>query len=147
VRVAGVLHPCAADPVGYTLRHDETPASRNSSGWIRLFEGRQSTAKVNVWAIRRCLMFAISYRDLALMLMDRGVEVDRTTIFRWIGSKLTRLNWESDPPSPADEQMTPGRWMRMCRGKRRTRWGPPPATGLQEQLQTTVSGTGQKPGS
>jgi transposase-like protein len=29
-------------------------------------------------------MFPISYRDLALMLRDRGVEVDHTTIFRWI---------------------------------------------------------------
>ena len=30
------------------------------------------------------LMFPISYRDLELMLQDRGVEVDHTTIFRWI---------------------------------------------------------------
>ncbi len=29
-------------------------------------------------------MFPISYRDLALMLADRGVEVDHTTIFRWV---------------------------------------------------------------
>jgi transposase-like protein len=29
-------------------------------------------------------MFPISYRDLELMLQDRGVEVDHTTIFRWI---------------------------------------------------------------
>jgi transposase-like protein len=28
-------------------------------------------------------MFPVSYRDLELMLLDRGVEVDRTTIFRW----------------------------------------------------------------
>jgi transposase-like protein len=29
-------------------------------------------------------MFAISYRDLELMLRDRGVMVDHTTIVRWI---------------------------------------------------------------
>ena len=29
-------------------------------------------------------MFPVSYRDLALMLLDRGVGVDHTTIFRWI---------------------------------------------------------------
>jgi transposase, IS6 family len=29
-------------------------------------------------------MFPVSYRDLELMLLDRGVEVDHTTIFRWI---------------------------------------------------------------
>jgi transposase, IS6 family len=27
-------------------------------------------------------MFPISYRDLELMLLDRGVEVDHTAIFR-----------------------------------------------------------------
>jgi DDE superfamily endonuclease len=29
-------------------------------------------------------MSSVSYRDLELMLLDRGVEVDHTTIFRWI---------------------------------------------------------------
>jgi IS6 family transposase len=29
-------------------------------------------------------MFPVSYCDLELMLLDRGVEVDHTTIFRWI---------------------------------------------------------------
>ncbi len=29
-------------------------------------------------------MFPISYRDLELMLADRGVDVDHTTVFRWI---------------------------------------------------------------
>jgi len=28
-------------------------------------------------------MFPVSYRDLELMLTDRGVAVDHTTIFRW----------------------------------------------------------------
>jgi len=39
---------------------------------------------VILWAVRWYLMFPISYRDLELMLADRGVEVDHTTIFRWI---------------------------------------------------------------
>jgi IS6 family transposase len=34
--------------------------------------------------VRWYLMFPVSYRDLELMLLDRGVEVDHTTIFRWI---------------------------------------------------------------
>ena len=34
--------------------------------------------------VRWYLMFPISYRDLELMLLDRGLEVDHTTIFRWI---------------------------------------------------------------
>ena len=47
------------------------------------FKGRQFTTEVILWAVRWYLMFPISYRDLALMLLDRGVEVDHTTIFRW----------------------------------------------------------------
>ena len=48
------------------------------------FKGRQFTAEVILWAVRWYLMFPASYRDLGLMLADRGVEVDHTTIFRWI---------------------------------------------------------------
>src|SRR4051812_2731088 len=48
------------------------------------FKGRQFTAEVILWAVRWYLMFPISYRDLELMLQDRGVEVDHTTLFRWI---------------------------------------------------------------
>jgi transposase-like protein len=36
-------------------------------------------------------MFPISYRDLELMLRDRGVEVDHTTIFRWIQAYAVEL--------------------------------------------------------
>jgi transposase-like protein len=68
----------------------------------RPFKGRQFTAEVILWArlakgsVRRSrmegqgegvqwyLMFPISYRDLERMLLDRSVEVDHTTIFRWI---------------------------------------------------------------
>jgi transposase, IS6 family len=50
----------------------------------RAFKGRQFTAEVILWAVRWYSMFPVSYRDLALMLLDRGVPVDHTTIFRWI---------------------------------------------------------------
>ena len=36
------------------------------------FKGRQFTAEVILWAVRWYLMFPISYRDLELMLQDRG---------------------------------------------------------------------------
>src|SRR5215211_403279 len=48
------------------------------------FKGRQFTAEVSLWAVRWYLMFPVSYRDLELMLADRGVDVAHTTIFRWI---------------------------------------------------------------
>jgi transposase, IS6 family len=55
------------------------------------FKGRQFTAEVILWAVRWYLMFPISYRDLALMLQDRGVVVDHTTIFRWIQAYAAEL--------------------------------------------------------
>src|SRR3954451_6662845 len=48
------------------------------------FKGRQFTAEGILWAVRWYLMFPISYRDLELMLADRGVTVDHTTIFRCV---------------------------------------------------------------
>jgi IS6 family transposase len=50
----------------------------------KAFKGRQFTGEVILWAVRWYLMFPVSYRDLELMLEDRGVNVDHTTIYRWI---------------------------------------------------------------
>jgi transposase, IS6 family len=55
------------------------------------FKGRQFTAEVILWAVRWYLMFPISYRDLELMLLDRGVEVDHVAIFRWIQAYAVEL--------------------------------------------------------
>jgi transposase, IS6 family len=55
------------------------------------FKGRQFTAEVILWAVRWYLMFPISYRDLELMLLDRDVEVDHTTIYRWIQAYAAEL--------------------------------------------------------
>jgi IS6 family transposase len=46
---------------------------------------------VILWAVRWYLMFPVSYRDLEVMLIDRGVEVDHTTIFRWIQAYAEEL--------------------------------------------------------
>jgi transposase-like protein len=55
------------------------------------FKGRQFTAEVILWSVRWYLMFPISYRDLELMLLDSGVAVDHTTIFRWIQAYAVQL--------------------------------------------------------
>jgi hypothetical protein len=47
-----------------------------------LFKGRHFTGEVILWALRSYLAFPISYRDLALMLSDRGVGVDPGRRFR-----------------------------------------------------------------
>ncbi len=55
------------------------------------FKGRQFTSEVILWAVRWYLRFPISYRDLELMLADRGVSVDHTTVFRWIQAYAPEL--------------------------------------------------------
>ena len=37
-----------------------------------------------LWAMRWYRRDGISYRELEEMLADRGVEVDHTTIYRWV---------------------------------------------------------------
>lgn len=55
------------------------------------FKGRHFTAEVILWAVRWYLMFPVSYRDLELMLADRGVTVDHSTICRWIHAYAAEL--------------------------------------------------------
>jgi IS6 family transposase len=62
-------------------------------GIARTFKGRQFAAEVILWATRWYLMFPISYRDLELMLQDRGVEIAHTTTSA--GSRHTRRSWRS----------------------------------------------------
>ncbi len=50
----------------------------------RAFRGFRFPAEVILWAVRWYLQFPISYRDLEQMLADRGVEVDHTTLSRWV---------------------------------------------------------------
>ena len=88
------------------------------------FKGRQFTAEVILWAVRWYLMFPISYRDLELMLQDRGVHVDHTTIFRWIQAYAPEIEKRIRPhlrPSDGswrvDETYVKvmGRWMYLYR--------------------------------
>ena len=55
------------------------------------FKGRHFTSEVILWALRWYLAFPISYRDLAAMLLDRGVWVNHTTLFRWVQAYAAKL--------------------------------------------------------
>ncbi len=88
-RNLALLHPLRPARIGSKLRHGKTAAGAASADLI--FKGRQFTAEVILWAVRWYLMFPISYRDLELMLLDRGVEVSYTTVFRWIQAYAPEL--------------------------------------------------------
>ena len=62
-------------------------------GQERSFKGRHFTSEVILWALRWYFAFPISYRDLSLMLSDREVAVDHTTLLRWCSH--TRRRWSS----------------------------------------------------
>jgi transposase, IS6 family len=55
------------------------------------FKGRQFTAETILWAVRWYLQFPISSRDLERMFSDRGIQVDHTTLFRWIQAYAPEL--------------------------------------------------------
>jgi transposase-like protein len=67
------------------------PEEAGEGAGVADFKGRHFTGEVILWAVRWYLMFPVSYRDLELMLADRGVEVDHTTIFRWIQAYAAAL--------------------------------------------------------
>jgi transposase-like protein len=48
------------------------------------FKGRHFEGAVILWAVRWYCRYGVSYRDLKSMLAERGVEVDHSTIYRWV---------------------------------------------------------------
>jgi transposase, IS6 family len=54
-------------------------------------KGWQFAAEVILWAARWYLMLLVSYRDLEVMLQNREVAVDHTTIFRQIRTSVAAL--------------------------------------------------------
>jgi transposase, IS6 family len=62
-----------------------------TAGGKNPFKGRQFTAEIILWAVRWYLQFPISYRDLERMFSDRGIQVDHTTLFRWIQAYAPEL--------------------------------------------------------
>jgi transposase-like protein len=48
------------------------------------FAGFRFPPEVIVVAVRWYLRFNLSYRDVEELLLERGVEVDHVTVFRWV---------------------------------------------------------------
>jgi transposase-like protein len=49
-----------------------------------LFKRRRFPVQITLLCVRWYSKYGISYRDLAEMMQERGVEVDPSTIFRWV---------------------------------------------------------------
>ena len=48
------------------------------------FKWRQFEAEIILLCVRWYLRYTLSYRDLEETMLERGLSVDHTTIFRWV---------------------------------------------------------------
>jgi len=81
--------------------------------------------RVILWAVRWYCRYGISYRDLEEMLAERGIDVDHTTIYRWVQryapemEKRLRWFWRRgfDPSWRLDETYVKvrGKWTYLYR--------------------------------
>ena len=70
---------------------------------MNLFKRRHFKYDIIIWAVRWYCKYSISYRDLEEMLLERGIEVDHSTIYRWVQyyapKILDKLKWYWKPKS------------------------------------------------
>ncbi len=68
---------------------------------MNVFKGRHFQYAIIIWAVRWYCKYGISYRDLEEMLSERGIEVDHSTIYRWVQyyapKILDKLKWYWKP--------------------------------------------------
>ena len=68
---------------------------------MNLFKQRHFKYDIIIWAVRWYCKHGISYRDLEEMMEERGVNVDHTTIYRWViyyaPKILDKLKWYWKP--------------------------------------------------
>ena len=50
-----------------------------------------------LWTQRGYLQFSVNYRNREPMLVDRGVAVDHTTVYRWIQADAPELDKRLSP--------------------------------------------------
>ena len=68
---------------------------------MNIFKHRHFKYDIIIWPVRWYCKYGISYRDLEEMLTERGVEVDHSTIYRWVQyyapKILDKLKWYWKP--------------------------------------------------
>jgi transposase-like protein len=89
-----------------------------------LFKWRHFQADIILLCVRWYLRYSLSYRDIEEMMMERGLTIDHTTIYRWVQRYAPELNKRCRPrlkPSNdswrVDETYVKikGRWMYLYR--------------------------------
>jgi transposase, IS6 family len=62
-----------------------------------LFKWRHFEGAIIVLRVRWYLRYALSYRDLEEIMLERGLRVDHTTIFRWVQRYAPELDQRCRP--------------------------------------------------
>jgi transposase, IS6 family len=61
------------------------------------FKWRHFEAEIILLCVQWYLRYALSYRDLEEMMLERGLHVDHTTIYRWVQHYAPELEKRSRP--------------------------------------------------
>ena len=56
------------------------------------FKGRHFPSSVILLCVRWYLAYSLSYRDLQEIMAERGIEVDASTIYRWVQAYAPELD-------------------------------------------------------
>nr|WLE92595.1 hypothetical protein BHNBIJOD_00222 [Klebsiella pneumoniae] len=71
------------------------------------FKGRHFQRDIILWAVRWYCKYGISYRELQEMLAERGVNVDHSTIYRWVQRYAPEGQWPLGVSVPGRRQPGP----------------------------------------
>jgi transposase-like protein len=72
------------------------------------FKGNHFERDVILWGVRWYVAYPLSYRQIEEMMEERGVEVDHSTLNRWV---LKDRCWGS---RPSGQRQSPSRVSRSC---------------------------------
>ena len=74
------------------------------------FKWRHFESDIILLCVRWYLRYSLSYRDLEEMMLERGLPVDHTTIYRWVQRSAPELDKRCRPHLKACND--PGEWTR-----------------------------------
>ena len=86
----------------------------------------------------------LSYRDVEELLAERGVEVDHTTLFRWV-ARFTLLFVEAARPTPGDRWLVDETYVKV-RGRWRYLYRRSTSSARSSTCWRRRTGTGRRPG-
>ena|SRR5437667_4268679 len=73
-----------------------------------IFKWRHFAPEVILCAVRWYLRYSLSYREVEELLVERGLEVDHTTVWRWVQHYAPELEERTRPYLKTDEQILAG---------------------------------------